>query len=476
MSKRNQGTAIVNAPMAAIGKFYDVFQDYLVELGLPATGVLAPVDERLKIIRNLPELLATLTDEQRDGAMYMSKFIAACGAGLFDAALNFLWDAVVVHLRTRVAQFDLGYFLDTAVPDPQTRKQFKTADDLRSLSDDALIRGAVRCGILSDIAYKHLDYIRDMRNWASAAHPNHVQLTGFQLIAWCETCVKEVLIKEPDGAVLAVGRLLEKLRNHKLVADDVRAVSTSLRKLPSDLITALLRSIVGLYCDPRQDVRVRDNARLVARDVWDLATTSARAEVGLKYANYAANADVDRKKLAHEFLDLVDGGLSFLPESDRAVEIATLVTRLESAHDGMNNFYNEPPIARELRKFVGADGAVPPLVNDEYVRVLTRARIGRPSGVSSMALPIYDALFDLFSEPQVRSFAGVLERAEITGRLDSPGCAERFREIATKLKAKIVDQPLRRVFEMMLGAGDQQLPNLSKTTEFQRAVRASQPR
>jgi len=475
MSKRNQETAIVKAPTAAIDRFSDDFQNYLVGLGLPATNVLAAVDERSKIIRNLPELVATLSDEQREGAMYMSKFIAACGAGLFDAALNFLWDEVVVRLRTRVAQFDLGYFLDTAVPDPQTRKQFKTEEDLRSLSDDALIRGALKCGILSDIAYKHLDYIRDMRNWASAAHPNHVQLTGFQLIAWCETCVKEVLIKEPDGAVLEVGRLLENLRNHKLVADDVRAVSASLRKLPSDLITALLRSIVGLYCDPRQDVRVRDNARLVARDVWDLATTSARAEVGLKYANYAANADLDRKKLAQEFLDLVDG-LAFLPESDRSVEIATLVTRLESAHDAMNNFYNEPPIARELRKFVGADGAVPPLVNDEYVRVLSRCRIGRPSGVSSMALPIYDALFDLFSEPQVRAFVGVLDRPEITGRLDSRGCAEQFREIVTKLKAKVVDQPLKRVFELMLGAGDQQLPNLAKTTEFQRALKASRPR
>jgi hypothetical protein len=93
-----------------------------------------------------------------------------------------------------------------------------------------------------------------------------------------------------------------------------------------------------------------------------------------------------------------------------------------------------------------------------------------------MALPIYDALFDLFSEPQVRSFVRVLDRPEIASRLDSRSCAEQFREVATKLKAKVVDQPLKRVFEMMLGAGDPQLPNLAKTTEFQRAVKASQPR
>lgn len=475
MSKKNQEMAIVKAPTAAIDRFSDDFQNYLVKLGLPATNVLAAVDERSKIIRNLPELVATLSDDQREGAMYMSKFIAACGAGLFDAALNFLWDEVVVCLRSRVAQFDLGYFLDTAVPDPQARKQYKTEDDLRSLSDAALIQGALKCGILSELAYKYLDYIRDMRNWASAAHPNHAQLTGFQLIAWAETCVKEVLTKEPDGAVVEVGRLLDNLRNHKLTPNDVPAVSASIRRLRDDLVTALLRSIVGLYCDPRQDVRVRDNARLVARDIWDLANTSARGEVGLKYANYAANADLERKKLAHEFLDLVEG-LAYLPESDRVVEIAALLRRLESAHDEWNNFYNEPPIARELRKFIGDDGNVPKLVNDEYVRILSRCRIGRPAGVSAMALPIYDALFDLFSEAQVRSFVRVLDRPEIASRLDSRRCAEQFREVATKLKAKVVDQPLKRVFEMMLGAGDQQLPNLARTTEFERAVKASRQR
>jgi hypothetical protein len=41
MSKKNQETAIVKAPTAAIDRFSDDFQNYLVNLGLPATNVLA---------------------------------------------------------------------------------------------------------------------------------------------------------------------------------------------------------------------------------------------------------------------------------------------------------------------------------------------------------------------------------------------------------------------------------------------------
>ncbi len=62
-------------------------------------------------------------------------------------------------------------------------------------------------GILTDIGYRHLDYIRNMRNYASAAHPNQNQLTGFQLIAWLETCIREVLSREPQGGVVEVRKL-----------------------------------------------------------------------------------------------------------------------------------------------------------------------------------------------------------------------------------------------------------------------------
>ena len=42
--------------------------------------------------------------------LYISKFIAACGAGLFDAAINFLWNETVVNLRNKVIRFDMDYF------------------------------------------------------------------------------------------------------------------------------------------------------------------------------------------------------------------------------------------------------------------------------------------------------------------------------------------------------------------------------
>jgi hypothetical protein len=325
--------------------------------------------------------------------------------------------------------------------------------------------------MLTDIGYRHLDYIREMRNWASAAHPNHASLTGFQLVAWFETCLKEVILREPEGEVLEVGRLLANLREQTIDPSDVPAIATSVDRLPSPLSSALLRSVMGLYCDPRQDVRVRDNIRLVAGQIWKAAPETARGESGLKYANFAANGDVDRKKLAHDFLDLVDG-LAYLPKTDLALEIQDKIMRLESAHDGWDNFYNEPPIARQLRKYVPNTGEIPSQVNDEYVRVLVRCRVGRTSGVSLAAAPIYDDLFDLFDEPQLRAFVQTLAAPEVTSRLGDSGCASRFQQLVARLQPKAVGQGMQRVLAQIAGATPQQLTGLWNDTRFKRLVAA----
>lgn len=144
---------------------------YLSSLDLPFDNVLVTINERRKVVNNLPDVVAYLSKVQRDGATYMSKFVAACVAGLFDAALNFLWDETIRNLRQKVVHFDLEYFYSSVVTDTTRRSKLRGESDLEKVEDWELIRGCRLTGILSDIGFKHLDYIRDMRNYASAVQP-----------------------------------------------------------------------------------------------------------------------------------------------------------------------------------------------------------------------------------------------------------------------------------------------------------------
>ena len=81
--------------------------------------------------------------EHRRGAVYMSKFMLAVSAGLFDAALNYLWDETIGELRKRIVAYDLNYFFDQAVTDPDKRRDLREPTDLAKITDDVHVTGIV---------------------------------------------------------------------------------------------------------------------------------------------------------------------------------------------------------------------------------------------------------------------------------------------------------------------------------------------
>ncbi len=130
---------------------------FIAQHGLPTKNVLVPVSERLKVFGNVEDVLQLLEVEHKQKSIYVSKFIAASASGLFDAALNYLWDETIFELRKRVVRYDLDYFFDLAVTNPEKRKKLSSEDDLARLDDNELIRGASEMGLVSELGFKHLD-------------------------------------------------------------------------------------------------------------------------------------------------------------------------------------------------------------------------------------------------------------------------------------------------------------------------------
>ncbi|GLV59830.1 hypothetical protein KDH_66540 [Dictyobacter sp. S3.2.2.5] len=212
---------------------------FLIQQNLPTQSILVPVRERVRVFNNLDAAIELLPEDKKRRSIYISKFVAAVASGLFDAALNYLWDETITELRQRVAQYDLSYFYDMAVRNDK-RKSLNSIDDLVSIDDSELIRGAKEIGLINDIGYRHLDYIRSMRNWASAAHPNQNELSGLQLVTWLETCVQQVILLPTSNVVANIKRLLHNVKNNDISDMEAREIGAFFLNLSQEQVNNLV--------------------------------------------------------------------------------------------------------------------------------------------------------------------------------------------------------------------------------------------
>ena len=208
----------------------EMYLKVLDSLGLPTTNVLSTVEERKAVIIMLPHVINKIDNMEFKDAYYLSKFIVAVGTGLFDAALNYLWDETIKQLRLRISNGYLDYFFDISIND-DNRKNYKTGDDLIKLTDATLIEGAYKIGLISEMGYHHLDYIRYMRNWTSAAHPNENELTGLNLINWMEICIKEVITLPTSNNLIRVKELLNNIRSGVIDEEQAEVIATFFTEL-----------------------------------------------------------------------------------------------------------------------------------------------------------------------------------------------------------------------------------------------------
>ncbi len=451
-------SAVTPADVTAdLERFETVLLSQLRAAGLPADGVLVEVTERERVLGNLGAALRRLTDEQRARSHYVSKMITAAAVGLFDAALNYLWDETIAELRRRVAGYDLAYFFDVAVPSPERRRHLSTDEDLSKVDDIDLLRAARDIGLLSDVGHAQLDAVRYMRNHASAAHPNQVDLTGLQLVAWLETCILQVITLPLDNVTAETGRLLRNIRQARLTPEQVAATTSFFDRLPPDRADALAAGFFGLYTDPASPPGTDDNVRLLWPELWPYVGEPARYEFGTRIARFVANADHQQAAAARELFDLVDAG-AYLPEPVRAAELDIAIDALLAAHRGWDNFFTEPAVARQLETLVGDKGEIPVALSSKYVKALVEAFLTNGNGVAWSADPVYRRLLERLGTRQASLALRAFTDPTIASRLQTSIARGQWKDLLDLLEPKLTrhdDRELLEAIRAFTGTPDQ---------------------
>lgn len=410
-------------------------------MGLPVTNVLVEVGPRVVVLNNMEVAMASLPVERRATSLYLSKFMMAVSAGLFDAALNYLWDETIGELRKRIVDYDLNYFFDLAATSPEKRKELNGPDDLAKITDDELIRLAARMEFISPAGQAQLDLVRYMRNHASAAHPNQHELQPLSLLGYMETCIKEVITLPQSPTMVQTSRLLANVKTETVTPELAASFTSLFDGLRREQTETLANGLFGIYVSPDSTALMRDNIRLLLPHLWGNLAEDTKFSFGVRFARFKANLDNTQADLAKEFLGAV-GATSYLPADVRAADIDILLDRLHGAHNAWDNFYNEPPIAKELAAYVG-NQPLPEGVREKFAFALVESYLGRRAGVSAGAVPFYEELLQNLTPGEANWVLFYVTGPEFAAILSYTGPKRQFDSLMTIVGNKFVGTQAR---------------------------------
>lgn len=443
----------------------NVYSAYLTQMGLPTDNIIATTEERLIVAGNLPAFLESLPPEEKRDARYLSKFVGATAVGLFDAALNYVWNEVVLNLRKKAAVYGVDLFFDAAVGG-KNRESFQDERDLDGLKDIVLLDTCLKLELISEIVYRKLDHILTMRNEVAASHPNVESIGGFELLGWLQTCVKDVLQDRPSESAIRIKALVSNLKSLATAIDDDMKdrFAAELRNLSLPHVHNLLIAVFGIFVARDTEQVLRRNISMLAPLIWVCAEDRPKYFIGAKIDGYRTNLQQNKLALGLEFLRIVDGRIyETLPA--RIVALDNLAAQLKEAHAGWDNFHHEPPIMREILSYCRRSTDIPRDLLPTLTRVVLSCRIGRGltyrQGVSPLGSPLYDHFIRLLDDDGISQCLLNLFTTEINSKLRNEICQAHLGAILTTLQGIAISERLKQAIAIM----QNDLPNAWRASQ-----------
>ncbi len=430
------------------------FEELLSSYGLPSENVIASLDERENVMNALPQFMSKINPDQKRNAVYLSKFIAGAAIGLFDASLNFVWDEVVVNLRKKIIYFGLDLFFDVAV-DSRKRPLYQTEDDLTGIKDRTMLDACKKLEIVSDIVYRKLCHILDMRNQIGASHPNNYNINSYELLGWLQTCVTEVINDKPSPSAIAIRSIIENVKKLNTRIDSVTLSSfeNAIKDLSSSMASNLITSLFGLYLDKTTSNQTRNNILELSKIIWNYCKAETKYDLGEKVDFYRNNLDEEKVNLSQIFFQKCDG-LTYLTLDTRNLKLSCLCDDLIAAHNGWDNYYNEPQFAREIMKYIKSSQDIPAERTEKLIDTFLECRIGREvtycHGVSPSAEPLYDSFFSILSKEQIQLLLRLLKKHFDSIYSGSSIKCQNAVQIIEIIKSPLLGERLNEILEYML--------------------------
>lgn len=317
----------------------------------------------------------------------------AVASGLFDSAINYVWNCSIIELREKVKRFGLN------VVEQITGKTAFDEQALLDLKDAELLNFCLKLNLITEDGYFFLDQCRDIRNNFSAAHPVVGKIDDHEFIGFANRCAKYALGNEHNLIGVNLAAFMAAIKGGKFSREQKDQWVHRIRQTHEAQQYLIFGSLHGIYSDPASNEEGRVNALSVAAEFAPHFTPKARSDLINRHHDYIAKGDEKRHKASQQFFEKL-GMLALLGEHEVHSLLSNACKRLMTVHQSFDNFYNEPSFAERLLQ-LSQQVAVPDTVKDELVETVLTCATGNPYGVSNAAVPYFHKMIKGFSPAEV---------------------------------------------------------------------------
>ncbi|SFQ27405.1 hypothetical protein [Enterovibrio norvegicus] len=358
-------------------------------LGIPR-NVLASDEEIEYAWRDLPRELRDIPADLR--GELVARMCVAVSTGLFDGAMNYIWNAAILHLRQKIRNFGLSVVA-------QIRQSDFEEKHLLELQDSRLLELCLKLNFIDEDGFFFLDQCRDVRNNFSAAHPTMGTVNDREFTTFLNRCVRYALADSASPRGVDIGSFISAVKGTRFNDQQCQIWVQRLFDTHDAQRQLLINMVHGIYCDPATPEPARLNSLDVCNGLKETLTSDMKSELINNHTDYVAKGLEDKHVASLQFFEKL-GFLSLLNESEQHAVFSKATTRLWNVHNGMNNFYNEPPFAERLLELT-QQGAVPETIQEVLVHVVACCTVGNGSGVSNAAVPYYTQTIQSFSPREI---------------------------------------------------------------------------
>jgi len=353
-------------------------------------GVLAQDDQIEHAWINLPRLLSRIPPQHRTETLV--RMCVAVATGLFDSAINYAWNAVVVELRNKVRRFGLSVV-------PQVIAAPFDEEALVKLRDSELLDLCLKLNLISEEGYFLLSQNREVRNNFSVAHPSVAMLDEDEFLNFLNRCGRHALSDEHNPKGVDLQALLTAIKASRFTTQQLDQWAERVTETFEAQRELLIGTLHGIYCDPASNEQTRLNALDLCAKVSSLFTPRINSNLVDRHQDYAAKGDADRHKASRQFFERMHL-VALLGDAEVHHIVSSACDSLLTTHQSWDNFYNEPPFAQRLLE-ITSQGRVPDTVRDKFVETVITCGVGTQYGVSNAALPAYEKMVQSFSPAEV---------------------------------------------------------------------------